>query len=507
MRPIKGRTPPHDLDAEEALLGAMLLSAAALDVGLGIVGAGDFYKPAHGYIVDAIAEQYGAGEKVDPVSVAAVLRARGTLEAAGGIAALSSLQANTPSTSAAGTYARIVAEHARRRRMIGLAAEIAEAAYGHDDDGVARAIEAAGNVPASGRPRLVVEDVAAAIEGKEPPIEPTILCFADGDGALIYPGCINAIYSEPSKGKSWLALVATAQLLEAGERVVYLDYEGNRRIVGARLAALGVTPECAERLAYLRPGKVGMAERAALVELTAGAALVVIDGMAKSLAQQGLSEDKAPDVLAWMDLLCWPLTELGAAVLLLDHVIKDKEHQGRWARGSSAKLGEIDGASYRLEGGKFSREKAGRVRLVLTKDREGAVGAEGETVAHAHFTPGSAERLGVRLERPGAGEDGAAAPDGWLPTELMDRVLVYFAAHPDERLTKTALAAVIRGRRAYLWQGVDALVADGRLERGDVRGHEVFGLPQNLPQAAGSVQDGGPACDAPAAPALAELEF
>ena len=153
----------------------MLLRPEATEAGLGIVGPGDFYVPAHAHIAQAIAEGYEAGEVVDPVSVGAALRARGLLEECGGIAALSTLQANTPSSSAAGTYARIIAEHARRRRLIGLAAELTHAAYEQDDGGCAELAARIVAVPDVGRARVEIEDLTMAVEGDEPAIVPTIL--------------------------------------------------------------------------------------------------------------------------------------------------------------------------------------------------------------------------------------------------------------------------------------------------------------------------------------------
>src|ERR1700737_2537007 len=69
------RVPPHNLEAEESLLGAMLLSrdaiTAAVETG---VEASDFYKPAHTHLFDAVMSLYGQGEPVDPVTVAEELR-------------------------------------------------------------------------------------------------------------------------------------------------------------------------------------------------------------------------------------------------------------------------------------------------------------------------------------------------------------------------------------------------------------------------------------------------
>ena len=64
------RVPPHNLAAEESLLGAMLLSKDAIASAVEIVDADAFYKPAHGHIFEAVATLFSAGEPVDPVSVA-----------------------------------------------------------------------------------------------------------------------------------------------------------------------------------------------------------------------------------------------------------------------------------------------------------------------------------------------------------------------------------------------------------------------------------------------------
>ncbi|HWC37130.1 MAG TPA: replicative DNA helicase [Acidimicrobiales bacterium] len=129
-----GRVPPHNLEAEESLLGAMILSRDAIATAVERCAADDFYKPAHGHIFDAITALYAQGEPADPVTIADELRRAGLLDAIGGPAKLISLQANTPAISNAGRYARIVEEHALLRRMIGVAAEIAELGYQVPDD-------------------------------------------------------------------------------------------------------------------------------------------------------------------------------------------------------------------------------------------------------------------------------------------------------------------------------------------------------------------------------------
>src|SRR4051812_26245841 len=129
-----GRTAPHNLQAEESLLGAMLLSRDAIATAVEICSADDFYRPIHGHIYDAVCSLYARGEGVDPVTVGDELARAGLLDTVGGLAALLSLQVNTPATSNAGRYATIVEEHALLRRLIGVAGEIAELGYGVPDD-------------------------------------------------------------------------------------------------------------------------------------------------------------------------------------------------------------------------------------------------------------------------------------------------------------------------------------------------------------------------------------
>lgn len=133
-RPAQGRVPPHDLHAEESLLGSMMLSASAIADAAGVVTASDFYKPAHGHVYDAIHTLYASGQPVDAVTVADELRRAQLLEAIGGPAVLAQIMASTPSTTNAARYATIVEEYALLRRLIGVSSEIAEIGYSVPDD-------------------------------------------------------------------------------------------------------------------------------------------------------------------------------------------------------------------------------------------------------------------------------------------------------------------------------------------------------------------------------------
>src|SRR5918994_6009063 len=137
-----GRVPPHDLHAEESLLGAMMLEPEAIASAAGVLRADDFYKPAHAHIFDAVHALYAAGQPVDPVTVADELRRNGLLTTVGGHQVLVDIMASTPATTNAAGYARIVEEHALLRRLIGVAGEIAEIGYGMPED-VTKALDRA----------------------------------------------------------------------------------------------------------------------------------------------------------------------------------------------------------------------------------------------------------------------------------------------------------------------------------------------------------------------------
>ena len=134
QRRQSSRTPPNNLEVEESLLGAMLLSREAIADAVETIGVEDFYKPSHGHIFEAVTALYSAGEPVDVVTVAAELQRVELLDAVGGSAKLLSMQAATPAVSNASRYARIIEELALLRRLIGVAGEIAELGYEIPED-------------------------------------------------------------------------------------------------------------------------------------------------------------------------------------------------------------------------------------------------------------------------------------------------------------------------------------------------------------------------------------
>ena len=128
------RTPPHDLAAEQCVLGGMLMSKDAISDVMEVLRPHDHYRPAHQLVHEAILELYGRGEPADPVTVSDLLAKRGELARIGGGAYLHTLLASVPTAANAGYYARIVRERAILRRLVEAGTRIVQLGYAGDGD-------------------------------------------------------------------------------------------------------------------------------------------------------------------------------------------------------------------------------------------------------------------------------------------------------------------------------------------------------------------------------------
>jgi replicative DNA helicase len=124
-----GRQPPQDNAAEMSVLGGMLLSKDAIADVLERLRPGDFYRPAHQNVYDAILDLYGRGEPADAVTVSAELDRRGLLRRIGGAPYLHTLISTVPTAANAGFYAGIVAEKALLRRLVEAGTRVVQYGY------------------------------------------------------------------------------------------------------------------------------------------------------------------------------------------------------------------------------------------------------------------------------------------------------------------------------------------------------------------------------------------
>lgn len=131
---IEERVPPQNIEAEQAVLGAMLIDKEAIAKATELLSADDFYREAHRVIFSAMLELYNKNEAVDMVTVTEILKRDNKLEDIGGIAYITSL-ANVVLTAANVKYhAEIVAEKSVLRQLVRVSTEIAAMGYEANDD-------------------------------------------------------------------------------------------------------------------------------------------------------------------------------------------------------------------------------------------------------------------------------------------------------------------------------------------------------------------------------------
>ena len=127
--PAYERVPPHNVEAEESVLGSMLLSKDAIAEVLELLREDDFYRPAHRTVFRSVLELYGHGDAVDAVTVQEELRRNGSLADIGGAPFLHTLVASVPTAANAGYYARIVKEAGVLRRLIDVGTQIVQLGF------------------------------------------------------------------------------------------------------------------------------------------------------------------------------------------------------------------------------------------------------------------------------------------------------------------------------------------------------------------------------------------
>lgn len=222
-------------------------------------------------------------------------------------------------------------------------------------------------------------DMAAALDN-ENDLTPTILARSDG-AHLFYPGKVHSVHGESESGKTWLALCAAAECLNAGKSVLFVDFEDDAVSVGKRLLLLGVPQAVvvdAALFGYVRPEvepKDGDELNAFGDLLSRQFTLAVIDGVTESMDLFGLSGKDNDDIATWHRKLPKAISRAtGAAVVCVDHVTKDPGTRGRFALGGQHKMAGLDGAAFIIEPDKpFARGLAGEASVRVGKDRPGCL--------------------------------------------------------------------------------------------------------------------------------------
>jgi replicative DNA helicase len=228
--------PPQNLDAEESVLGSMMLSPGAIGAVSEILDAGDFYRESHAKIYRAALALYARGEPVDAITLVDALEERGELEDAGGRVRIAELAALVPATANAAHYARIVRETATLRGLIRAGQQISQLGWdrpGETIDLVDRAEQLIFELSQSrvssefahieALLKESFERITALYEaGEEVTGVPSGFRDLDRLTSGFQPGNLIILAARPSMGKSGLALCMAANIAVRKELPVAL---------------------------------------------------------------------------------------------------------------------------------------------------------------------------------------------------------------------------------------------------------------------------------------------
>ncbi len=127
------RIPPHSIEAEQSVLGSMIMDHDAVIVASEILIPSDFYRPDHAQIFGAIMELYTTGNPIDLITIQDKLVQKGVLEQVGGLAYIAELASSVPTSAHIKQYAKIVQEKSTLRKLIKVSSDITAKSYDGDE--------------------------------------------------------------------------------------------------------------------------------------------------------------------------------------------------------------------------------------------------------------------------------------------------------------------------------------------------------------------------------------
>jgi len=291
---LLGRVPPHSLEAEMAVLGAMMLDADSAGEVIELIDAEAFYRPPHRLIYEALIDLYLTQRKLDLVTLKAELERRGTIDEVGGIEYCESLVVQVPTSAHAAEYARIVREKAILRQLIGTCTAIVREAGegGEDPDKLLDKAQALIFDVAAKRGAQPVENLSeilkrtfqqiADIHDRKARLLGLATGFYELDDLLsgLQPSHLYIVAGRPSMGKTSLAMkIAENVAVDLKKPALFFSLE----MAGTQIAQQMLCSHCRVDSHRLRSGMLSESEYQKLV-LGSGAlseAQVLIDDSAE----------------------------------------------------------------------------------------------------------------------------------------------------------------------------------------------------------------------------------
>jgi len=261
------RLPPHSIEAEQSVIGGLILDSRAWDRISDLVTEADFYRDDHRRIFRHIRRLVETGKPVDVLIVSESIERSNETEQAGGLAYLSEIANNTPSAANIRRYAEIVADHAARRRLSHVAGQIDALAFGQGearaaiDEAQRLLTEIADTGSSRTEPVSIGTVLGAVIEGIDSRYNsetssiaglPTGFADLDRKTSGLHPGDLIIIAGRPSMGKTALGQNISESVAMTGKTVLLFSLE----MSDEQLATRALASQSGVSMERLRNGKL-----------------------------------------------------------------------------------------------------------------------------------------------------------------------------------------------------------------------------------------------------------
>jgi hypothetical protein len=329
-------------------------------------------------------------------------------------------------------------------------------------------------------------DIAIYLDPAWRPEPPTILRRTDGR-ALFYAANVNWLFGASGEGKTWVALIAVAQEINAGRHVVWLHYEDPLpdKLVH-RLVLLGVAPDDIARRFHVVCTSAPLQREGVpfLRAITAhyGAVLVVIDSIGEALGADGIAVKDDERFVVWLHATVRVFAADGQTLIGIDHLPMGEP--GRLDPvGSFRKKAATTGSMFLATSPKSpTQERAGVIKLTTAKDRSG-FWTKGETAAVVHLGPNGIGGLAMSVEAPRVDAERNGEPESIVLARHTWR-----AVKKRGQLNQRGLLAAmteVKGSDEAKKRGIDFAVLQGWLvESNGPRSARVFDLGETVPPSA-----------------------
>ena len=291
---------------------------------------------------------------------------------------------------------------------------------------------------------------------------PAVLERSDGE-TVLYAGKTNVLHGTPGSGKSWVAMIAILEAVMRGGNVIYWDFEDTAATFKRRSLMLGFDPLAhADSFKYVKaalaqsPPAIEQAKQWLSGALDPTHSLVVID----SSESAGCPSDGA-NVVPWYKSHVDPWREVGAGVVIIDHVPKRTEERPRGPIGSQHKLARMDGAAAAVSGVPWTKKRGGRIYLHNHKDRGGDLPAPVPkcvaVIVGSYKTVDGEPTFAYAIEPPEPQDD----------AEDLDMAILAAVADagPDGVTGQKAMRGLVAGRATAIDATIRNLVEVGMLEK------------------------------------------